>query len=884
MDIPGNINSSASVNVGGSLRSSFENGTDTDYIRVTLIAGRTYRIDLTAADLTNDSVFDPLIQGILASDGTPLNISDDDGGVGLNAALIFTPTESGTYFIIAASTSTRDTGDYRLAVKEITIPVDDHDANFETAATIGLWEETTGTIETVADTDTIGITLDVGDTYAITITGEDAGKLGGIDNATIVSFVDENGVAVGEGLYEIIEPAHGLNAQINFTPENAGTYYVTIGSDGANVGDYHVTASINGRGVYDFAAVENNVALTGITNIDAFFEFGTSWAAGEPDETTHVTFSFPTLTSRFDSAQYGGNSEIRHDFRPFSAAEANYARTLLETVSTFANINFEEVTDSGLQAGTIRLARTDHALSAGSRLAFGFARLPFETAAAGDLWLQERMQAGMPLTSVARTIVHEVGHALGLSHPNRETIQITNDVRGIEYSVMMSFEVSSRFPTAAYTDIGPQSFMWLDIQALIALYGVSDVTKGDNALSLNTNLNQNFLTLWDAGGVDTLTLTGSQSVTFNLTPGTWSSVGTTVRYFTQNNTQVGTKTDTVFIAPDTTIENLTAASGNDVLTGNGADNRILGGSGNDTIHGGAGNDVLRGDIGHDKISGGSGNDRSFAGPGDIGNDTVDGGSGDDVIGGGEGDDILIGGEAAIGLTSANTSDAGNDTLYGGAGNDLLVTGAYNIQTATAISTGNSSNVAFSGNGNDTLFGDGGRDVLGGGTGNDQISGGAGDDILYGGTGTTSGADTLNGDNGNDQAFASSGADRVSGGAGNDTLFGGNGDDTIDGGMGDDLIFGGANNDRVTGGAGDDTFAFVSGFGTDTVTDFGTSGGDMDILDLSSIGQLSLNDIQASATFSGNNTTLTIGDHGTIVLIGITSDTLQSLIDNGQITV
>ncbi|CAN0426855.1 unnamed protein product [Ectocarpus sp. 13 AM-2016] len=123
-----------------------------------------------------------------------------------------------------------------------------------------------------------------------------------------------------------------------------------------------------------------------------------------------------------------------------------------------------------------------------------------------------------------------------------------------------------------------------------------------------------------------------------------------------------------------------------------------------------------------------------------------------------------------------------------------------------------------------------------------------------------------------------------GGAGADTLFGGAGNDIVAGGAGNDLIYGGAGDDALSGGEGDDTFAFITGFGTDTIADFGSTEGDTDTLDFSEIEGLVLADLLVAATFDGGNTTLPIGTHGTIVLEGIDQTDLQAIFENGQIVV
>ena len=105
-----------------------------------------------------------------------------------------------------------------------------------------------------------------------------------------------------------------------------------------------------------------------------------------------------------------------------------------------------------------------------------------------------------------------------------------------------------------------------------------------------------------------------------------------------------------------------------------------------------------------------------------------------------------------------------------------------------------------------------------------IDGGSGNDLLYG----QYGADIVRGGAGNDIVHGGNGSDQVYGGSGSDTLRGSLGDDLVRGGLDDDLVFGDggndivdgeAGNDQLTGGTGVDVFAFDSGDGTDTITDF-----------------------------------------------------------------
>lgn len=93
-----------------------------------------------------------------------------------------------------------------------------------------------------------------------------------------------------------------------------------------------------------------------------------------------------------------------------------------------------------------------------------------------------------------------------------------------------------------------------------------------------------------------------------------NNVGTLIaKIYDATNTLL--KTDTL-----TGIETVIGSNGNDIFTGDDANNYLFGGAGDDALNGANGNDSIDGGAGNDILIGG------------IGNDTIDGGSGNDFIG------------------------------------------------------------------------------------------------------------------------------------------------------------------------------------------------------------------------------------------------------------
>ena len=161
--------------------------------------------------------------------------------------------------------------------------------------------------------------------------------------------------------------------------------------------------------------------------------------------------------------------------------------------------------------------------------------------------------------------------------------------------------------------------------------------------------------------------------------------------------------------------------------------------------------------------------------------------------------------------------------YGGPGNDTLYSGT---RVGHLFGLGGNDGLYGSG-GNDSLYGGDGNDVLGGGTGNDVIDGGAGIDTanfltainaivnlnLTGAQNTGYGMDTLisieniQSGGGNDVLVGNSRANVLTAKMGADVLYGGFGNDTLNSGLGNDTLTGGFGNDLINGGLGVDTAKF-----------------------------------------------------------------------------
>lgn len=218
--------------------------------------------------------------------------------------------------------------------------------------------------------------------------------------------------------------------------------------------------------------------------------------------------------------------------------------------------------------------------------------------------------------------------------------------------------------------------MALDIAALQAMYGATNANAGDTTFDLATIVNEQFRTIWDVGGTDTLMIAAS-----NTTGAVLDLRAATLNYEYGGGGYVSYirgVSGGFTIAGGVLIEHATGGGGADILIGNSANNTLTGNNGDDTLTGNGGANILNGGAGSDTAS--------YA-------------------------------ETTAGVNIS-----------------LLVSGAQNTgggATDTFISIEN-----LTGSGHaDTLIGDGAVNVLSGNQGNDRLTGNGGNDILNGGAGS-----------------------------------------------------------------------------------------------------------------------------------------------------
>ena len=672
---------------------------------------------------------------------------DDDGGAGRTSLISFTATEDmylatllSSWFLVDP-TAPRDTddGDYTLDVWFAEAGTDDVGDDFDTAAVLTEGETHFGTIETSDDYDMFSLEVQGGRYYTVSLSG---GVASGADYDSVgnelvayLDLYDSSGNLIGSGL--------NYETSISFFAEEGGTYYIGVE---AFLG---ITAFDNKGG---FTLDVSSVLPTEISPLDAIL-----WDSAANIPTVDVD-GVPTAYVYFgDSDENFG--ELGDDGEPmitidWNAFEKQQMMKALDEYTDLLGINYV-VTDNSEEA-TFRLLKTESAEygayfipqdpSYGDRMGIGVFNV------LSGAWNRDEQQSLLEGGFAYGVILHELGHAHGLSHPHdngggssqmlgvlaSDDLGIYNLNQGV-YTVMSYNDAWQTHPdgptpySLAHIDSGWSGGLGaFDLAALDVRYGLVDRNTGNTTYVLQDtdDVGAYYEAIWDTGGTDEIVYSGSKDAQIDL-------LAATIDY-TPTGGGVVSFVDGVWggytIAQGVVIENATGGNGDDVILGNSSNNVLTGNGGDDFFAGRGGNDTFNGGAGYDTVS------------------YIDASEGIRTVG-----TVGVAGEAR---------------------GDRMISIEHIVGT----------------NFDDVMSSAGGTPELSGAGGNDTLSGLFGNDVLNGGDGN----DTLTGNNGEDE---------LNGDAGDDFLYGGNGKDVLNGGSGSDLL---------NGGNGKDTYVFDSLDGVDTI--------------------------------------------------------------------
>jgi Ca2+-binding RTX toxin-like protein len=232
-----------------------------DTYSVSLARGVTYYFELEGSATEEGDLDDGALA--LARGGSVL-ASDNNGGVGSNARLVFTPTVSGVYSLEARGVS-GSTGDYELKAF-----IDDYKGSVEGTGVFGHLHTGSGRSGTInysipeglfgdeADEDLFAVSLISGLTYGFVQRGADLGG-GTLANPRLLLLDRSGATLAGGGL--------GGDEEIVWSPTYTGTHYLSASSGDAIAGR-------EGTGTYRM------FATVGFATDDVDFVLGTAISDG----------------------------------------------------------------------------------------------------------------------------------------------------------------------------------------------------------------------------------------------------------------------------------------------------------------------------------------------------------------------------------------------------------------------------------------------------------------------------------------------------------------------------------------------------------------------------------------------------------------------------
>ncbi len=341
------------------------------------------------------------------------------------------------------------------------------------------------------------------------------------------------------------------------------------------------------------------ITLSGSNSIDSLL-VGTRWEASTNSTSATLTYSYPNGSDTNWKSNYLLNEPSV--WSPLSAQQYEYFKQSLNLWADVADITFTEVDDNQSSQGDIRIAYSKIVTDEPNTAAWAYVPTDFGVLEeAGDIWLSTALTDLKPSTFGFSTLLHELGHALGLKHPfdiqsnNQNTLLDRENTSQYTLMSYANYEGAGNIYTStgngnfSITSVESTTPMLYDIQALQYIYGANTTTHTGNDTYTFSNSQGEIKTIWDAGGIDTLDLSNqSLAMNINLNAGEFSSLGVKK---TSLNSPLQTADNNIAIAFNTIIENAIGGSGNDTITGNSANNTFTGGAGNDVIDGNLGQDT-----------------------------------------------------------------------------------------------------------------------------------------------------------------------------------------------------------------------------------------------------------------------------------------------------
>ncbi len=258
-DAAGSTATTAEMISGDTFNGTLSSGSDQDYIRINLTAGVEYTFDVQGAGAGTGTLADPYIL-VRNANGASV-ASNNDGGIGDDAQVTFTPTTSGEHFIIVR-TFAGTGGTYSVVTSPgertddvggggsgggsggpvipgilVTEGAEDADDGINTTFHIVSGDTFDGRLDSDADDDWVRIDLTAGVEYTFELLGSSS------EFSTVARPELSLYNVLGTRLASDDDINAGASAVIVFTPTVSGAYYLGLDAGGfatTAFGDYRL--------------------------------------------------------------------------------------------------------------------------------------------------------------------------------------------------------------------------------------------------------------------------------------------------------------------------------------------------------------------------------------------------------------------------------------------------------------------------------------------------------------------------------------------------------------------------------------------------------------------------------------------------------------------
>ncbi len=588
--------------VGQSVSGQLSSSTDEDWFAIELQAGVTYSIRLLGYG--SDFLTDPLVR-ILNGNGSQLATNDDGFTSGSNtherdAALTFTATQSGTFFIEADAYGSQ-TGEYLLSVTESNANGYDFTVDEIAWQLINNGQAFFGTPEAAA--------FDVGGDGALTVN---------------ISGLSEQGQALANAALDVWSAYTG----ITFNRVTSGTAEITFYDNDPDTTAYAQTFT-NGT------TIERSEVMVSASWLD---NFGTSLESysfetylheighalglahggnynGSADYGTDNFYVNDSLAWSIMSYMQADNDEYdfgnARDWNTHVNASFRYMygpmiadMIAIQTLYGTPGTAFGGDTTYGFNANT-GVAAIDAAVQSGALMAMTV----YDTGGTDTLDFSQT-SANQVITLAQESLSSVLGgrHNLGIARG----ATVENAISGSGNDKLLGNSAANVLDAGGghdtiYGGLGGDT-----------IYGGS----GDDVYILDEGATG--FSLHDTAGWDELQSYASVDL------GSSSMAGIdSIRLLGSGNHNITANDDANYMVGN---------SGANVLDAGGGNDSLYGGLGADTLHGGDGRDILDAGSQNDRLEGGLSNDSLYGG---AGNDTLGGGAGADLLHGGDGRDVFV---------------------------------------------------------------------------------------------------------------------------------------------------------------------------------------------------------------------------------------------------